>query len=119
MKFKTYKAARNYLIARIEKVGVDVRDVNLDRFMSDLFRGRGVGSNFELELRSHQDTFLATVRALRIPRRGTVGDDHWEAAVRRMGAYMGIYYTAGDADGLARDVADHALFAKYMLEEAL
>ena len=119
MKFKTYKAARNYLIARIEKVGIDVRDVNLDLLMSDLFRGKGVGTDFELELRPLQDTFLATVRALRIPRRGTVGDEHWEAAVRRLGASMGVSYTATDADGLARDVAEHALFAQHMAEEAL
>lgn len=119
MKFKTYKAARNYLIARIEKAGIDVRDVNLDSLMSDLFRGNGVGADFELELRPLQDTFSATVRALRIPRRGTVGDVQWEKAVRRLGVYMGVFYTAADADGLARDVAEHALFAKHMLEEAL
>lgn len=119
MKFKTYKAARNYLIARVENVGIDVRDVNFDLLMSDLFRGKGVGADFELELRPRQDTFSAIVRGLRIPRRGTVGDGQWEAAVRRMGAYMGIYYTAGDADGLARDLVEHALFANHMLEEAL
>lgn len=116
MKFKTYKAARNYLIARIEKVGIDVRDVNLDLLMNDLFRGTGVGADFELELHPVQDTFLAIVRALRIPRRGTVSDEQWEATVRRLGSYMGVFYTAADADGLARDVAEHALFAKYMQE---
>lgn len=119
MKFKTYKAARNYLINRIEKVGIDVRDVNLDLLMSELFRGRGVGADFELELRSNQDTFSATVRALHIPRRGTVRDEQWEATVRRLGMYMGVFYTATDADGLARDVAEHGLFAHHMLMEAL
>ena len=119
MKFKTYKAARNYLIARIEKAGIDVRDVNLDLLMNDLFRGRGVGADFELELRPVKDTFSTTVRALRIPRRGTVGDEHWEAAVRRLGAYMGVFYTATDADGLARDIAEYSLFAQHMTEEAL
>lgn len=119
MKFKTYKAARNYLIARIEKVGIDVRDVNLDSLMNDLFRGTGVGDDFELELRHLRDTFSPTVKALRVPRRGTVSDEHWEAAVRRLGAYMGIYYTAGDADALERDVVEHALFAQRMMEGAL
>lgn len=119
MKFKTYKAARNYLIARVEKVGIDVRDVNLDLLMNDLFRGRGVGADFELELCSVQDTFPAVVRALRIPRRGTVADEQWEATVRRLGAYMGVFYTATDADGLARDIAEHVLFARHMLEGAL
>ena len=119
MKFKTYKAAKNYLVARIEKVGIDVRDVNLDLLMSELFRGTGVGADFELELRPAQDTFSATVKALRIPRRGTVGDVQWEAAVRRLGSYMGVFYTATDADGLACDVAEHCLFARHMLEEAL
>lgn len=119
MKFKTYKAARNYLIARTEKVGIDVRDVNFDLLMSELFRGSGVGANFELELRPSSDTFAAIVRALRIPRRGTMCDECWEAAVRRLGAYMGTFYTADDADGLARDIAEHALFAKHMLEGAL
>lgn len=119
MKFKTYKAARNYLVTHIEKVGVDVRDVNLDLLVNELFRGRGVGADFELELRPIQDTFPAVVRSLRISRRGTVSDKQWEAAVRRLGAYMGIYYTAGDADGLARDLAEHGLFARHMLEGAL
>lgn len=119
MKFKTYKAARNYLITRIEAVGVDVRDVNLDLLMNDLFRGRGVGADFELTLRPAQDTFSAVVRALRIPRRGTVGDEQWEATVRRLGEYMGVFYTATDADGLARDIAEHGLFARHMLEEGL
>lgn len=119
MKFKTYKAARNYLVARVERVGIDVRDVNLDSLMSDLFRCSGVGADFELELRPHLDTFAATVRALRIPRRGTVKDEQWEAVVRRLGAYMGVFYTATDADGLARDVVEHGLFANHMLEEAL
>lgn len=119
MKFKTYKAARNYLIARIEKVEIDVRDVNLDRLMTEVFRGKGVGNDFELELRTHQNSFSAILRALRIPRRGTVGDRQWEAAVRRLGAYMGMYYAADDADGLARELADQALFAHHMAEEAL
>ena len=119
MKFKTYKAARNYLITRIEKVGVDVRDVNLDRLMTEMFIGRGVGDDFELELRARQNTFPAILRALRIPHRGTVSDEQWMTIVRRMGMYMGICYAADDADGLARDVAEHALFAKYMSEEAL
>lgn len=119
MKFKTYKAARNYLINRIEKVGIDVRDVNLDLLMNDLFEGRGVGADFELMLRPVQNTFSSTVRALRIPRRGTVGDEQWEATVRRLGAYMGVFYTATDADGLACDIAEHGLFARHMLEEAL
>lgn len=119
MKFKTYKAARNYLIARIEKAGIDVRDVNLDSLMNDLFRGKGVGADFELELRPLSDTFTATVKALRIPRRGTVSDDRWEAAVRRLGAYMGVFYTAASPDELARDIMEQGLFAKHMLEEAL
>jgi hypothetical protein len=119
MKFKTYKAAKNHLINRIEKVGIDVRDVNLDSLMNDLFVGEGVGVDFELKLRSFGESFSATVRALRIPRRGTVSDEHWEAAVRRLGAYMGIYYTAADADGLERDLVEHALFAQHMVEEAL
>lgn len=119
MKFKTYKAARNYLVARIETVGVNVRDVNLDRLMMEMFRGKGVGSDFELELHARQNTFPAILRALRIPRRGTVSDEHWTTAVRRMGMYMGIYYAADDADGLAREVADQALFAQHMAEEAL
>lgn len=119
MKFKTYKAARNYLVARVEKVGIDVRDINIDSLMSDMFKGSGVGADFELELRPLSDTFTSTVRALRIPRRGTVCDKHWEAAVRRLGAYMGIYYTAADADGLERDLVEYALFANRMLEGAL
>lgn len=119
MIFKTYKAARNYLIARIEKVGIDVRDVNVDMLMTDLFRGKGVGADFELELIPSLDTFAATVRALRIPRRGEVRDECWEASVRRLGAYMGAPYTAGDAEGLARDIEEYALFAQHMLEEAL
>lgn len=119
MKFKTYKAARNYLIARIERVGIDVRDINLDSLMSDLFKGSGVGADFELELRPLSDAFAATVRALRIPRRGSMSDDHWEAVVRRLGAYMGVFYTAETPDELAHDIEEHGLFAKYMLEEAL
>ena len=119
MKFKTYKAAKNYLIDRVEKIGIDVRDINIDMLMCDLFKGRGVGDDFELELQHLPDTFSATVRALRVPRRGTVSDEHWEAAVRRLGAYMGIYYTAGDADGLERDVVEYALFAQRMMEGAL
>lgn len=119
MKFKSYKAAKNYLVARIEKVGIDVRDVNIDMLMCDLFKGSGVGADFELELQPVSDTFSATVRALRIPRRGTVCDKHWEAAVRRLGAYMGVCYTAGDADGLARDIEEHAVFAQHIVEGAL
>lgn len=119
MKFKTYKAARNYLVAHVERVGVDVRDVNLDRLMTEVFTGKGVGDNFELELRAPQDTFPAILRALRIPRRGTVSDEHWTTAVRRMGTYMGTSYAAEDADGLARELADQALFAQYMVEGAL
>lgn len=119
MKFKTYKAARNYLITRIETVGVNVRDVNVDHLMTEVFIGRGVGDNFELELRARQNTFSAILRALRIPRRGTVSDEHWMTAVRRMGMYMGTFYAAEDADGLARELVDQALFAQHMLEEAL
>lgn len=119
MKFKTYKAAKNYLIARIETVGVDVRDVNLDRLMTELFIGKGVGDNFELELRARQNTLPAILRALRIPRRGTVSDEHWTTAVRRMGMYMGTSYAAEDADELAAELADQALFAQHMMEEAL
>lgn len=119
MKFKTYKAARNYLVTRVESVGVEVRDVNLDRLMIETFIGTGVGNNFELTLRTRQNTFPAIVRALRIPRRGTVSDEQWTTAVRRLGAYMGTYYAAEDADGLARELADQALFAQHMAEEAL
>lgn len=119
MKFKTYKAARGYLITRVEGVGVDVRDINFDRLMIEAFRGNGVGDNFELELRARQNTFPAILRALRIPRRGTVSDEHWTTAVRRMGAYMGIYYDADDADELACELADQALFAQHMAKEAL
>jgi len=119
MKFKTYKAARNYLIDRIEVVGVNVRDVNIDRLMAEVFIGKGVGDDFELELRARQNTFPAILRALRIPRRGTVSDEHWTTVVRRLGAYMGIYYAAEDADGVAVELADQVLFAQYMAEEAL
>lgn len=119
MKFKTYKAARNYLVTRVEAVGVDVRDVNLDRLMIDVFTGKGVGDDFELELRARQNTFPAILRALRIPRRGTVSDEHWTTSVRRMGMYMGTYYAAEDADGLERELRDQALFAQHMAEEAL
>lgn len=119
MKFKTYKAARNYLITRVEAVGVDVRDVNIDRLMIEVFKGRGVGNNFELELRARQNTFPDILRALRIPRRGTVADEQWTTAVRRLGTYMGLFYEAEDADGLARELADQALFSQYMAEEAL
>ena len=119
VKFRTYKAARNYLATRVEEVGVDVRDVNLDRLATEVFRGKGVGDNFELELRARQNTFPAILRALRIPRRGTVSDEHWATAVRRMGMYMGTYYAAEDADGLARELEDQALFAQYMAKEAL
>lgn len=119
MKFKTYKAARNYLITRAESVGVDVKDVNIDRLMTETFIGSGVGNDFELELRARQNTFPALLRALRIPRRGTVSDEHWATAVRRIGMYMGMSYAAEDTDGLARELADQALFAQHMLEEAL
>ena len=119
VKFKTYKAARNYLVTRIEAVGVDVRDVNVDCLMINLFKCKGAGDNFELELHARQDTFSAILRALRIPRRGTVSDEHWTMAVRRMGTYMGMTYAAEDADGLARELADQALFARHMAEEAL
>lgn len=119
MKFKTYKAARNYLITRIEAVGVDVRDINLDRLMTETFIGRGVGIDFELEMVPHQDTFSAILRSLRIPRRGTVSDEHWTTAVRRLGRYMDTFYAAEDADALALELRDQALFAQYMAEEAL
>lgn len=119
MKFKTYKAARNYLITRIEKLGIDVRDISLDSLMSVLFVGKGVGVDFELELRSLDETFSATLRALRIPRRGTVSDEHWTRAVRRLGGYMGTYYAAEDADALAVELKDQALFAQLMVEGAL
>lgn len=119
MKFKTYKAARNYLVTRIEYIGVDVRDVNLDQLMIEVFTGKGVGDDFELELRVRRDTFSAILKALRIPRRGTVSDEHWTTAVRRMGTYMGTFYVAEDADGLARELADQALFAQHMVGEAL
>lgn len=119
MKFKTYKGARNYLISRVEAVGVDVRDINLDRLATEMFIGKGVGDNFELELRARQNAFPAILRALRIPRRGTVSDEHWATAARRMGAYMGTSYAAEDADGLARELADQAMFAQHMAEEAL
>jgi hypothetical protein len=119
MNFKTYKAAKNYIINRIEKLGIDVRDINLDFLMNDLFVGKGVGVDFELESRTLDEPFLATVWALRVPRRGTVSDEQWEASVRRLGAYMGIYYTAADADGLERDLVEYALFSQHMVEEAL
>lgn len=119
MKFKTYKAAKNYLVDRVEKIGIDVRDINIDMLMCDLFKGSGVGADFELELHSPSDTFPATVRALRVPRRGTVCDKCWEATMRRLGDYMGMYYMAGDADGLARDIKQQAMFAQHMVKEAL
>lgn len=119
MKFKTYKAARNYLIARVETVGVNMEDINIDRLMTETFIGKGVGANFELELIPHQDTFSAILRSLRIPRRGTVSDEHWAMAVRRLGAYMGTCYAVEDADALAVELRDQALFAQFMLEEAL
>lgn len=119
MKFKTYKAARNYLVTRIEAVGVNVKDVNLDRLMTETFIGRGIGSNFELELVPRQDTFSAILRSLRIPRRGTVADEHWTTSVRRLGGYMGAHYVAEDADALAVELRDQALFAQFMVEEAL
>ena len=119
MKFKTYKAAKNYLVTRIEMVGVDVKDINLDKLMTETFTSRGVGNNFELELVPRQDTFSAILRALRIPRRGTVTDEHWTTAVRRLGGYMGTCYAAEGADALATELRDQALFAQFMLEEAL
>ena len=119
MKFKTYKAARNYLITRIELVGVNVKDINLDRLMTETFISRGVGNNFELELVRRQNTFSAILRALRIPRRGTVSDEHWTTVVRRLGGYMGTCYAAEDADALAVELRDQALFAQFMVEEAL
>ena len=119
MKFKTYKAARNYLITRIEAVGVDVKDINLDRLMTETFIGRGLGANFELELVPRQDTFSAILRALRIARRGTVTDEHWMMVVRRLGGYMGTCYAAEDADALVTELRDQALFAQFMVEEAL
>lgn len=119
MKFKSYKAARNYLITRIEAVGVNVKDVNLDRLMTETFTGTGIGANFELELAPRQDTFSAILRALRIPHRGTVTDEQWTTAVRRLGGYMGTFYAAEDADALAVELGDHALFAQFMAEEAL
>lgn len=119
MKFKTYKAARNYLITRIEAVGVDVKDINIDRLMTETFIGRGLGTDFELEQVPLQDTFSAILRALRIPRRGTVSDGHWTTAVRRLGGYMGTHYAAEDADALVTELKDQALFAQFMVEEAL
>jgi hypothetical protein len=119
MKFKTYKAARNYLIARIEAIGVNIKDINLDRLMTETFTGKGMGANFELELVPRQDTFSAILRALRIPRRGTVTDEHWTTVVRRLGGYMGTYYAAEDADALAVELRDQALFSQFMMEEAL
>lgn len=119
MKFKTYKAARNYLVNRVELVGVDVRDINFDRLMTETFISRGVGDNFELELVPLQDSFSATLRALRIPRRGTVSDEHWTTAMRRLGGYMGTQYSGSDADELAVELRDQALFAQFLLEEAL
>lgn len=119
MKFKTYKAARNYLIARVEAAGVDVKDINLDRLMTEMFTGTGHGANFELEPAPRQDAFSPILRALRIPPRGTVSDEHWMTAVRRLGGYMGTYYAAEDADALATELRDQALFAQFMAEEAL
>lgn len=119
MKFKTYKAARNYLITHIEAVGVDVNDVNVDQLMTETFTSRGTGVNFELELVPLQDTFSSTLRALRIPRRGTVSDERWMMSVRRLGGYMGTDYAAEDADAMAVELRDQALFAQFMLEEAL
>ena len=119
MKFKTYKAARNYLVTRVEAVGVDVKDINFDRLMTETFIGRGMGSNFELESVPCQDTFSAILRSLRIPRRGTVTDEHWMKVVKRLGGYMGTHYAAEDADELAIELRDQALFAQFMLEEAL
>lgn len=119
MKFKTYKAAKNYLIARIEKMGIDVRDINVDMLVYNSFKGSGTGANFELELQPLSNTFSATLQALRVPRRGTVCDECWEAAVRRLGAYMEVHYTAKGADALARDVKEYALFTQHIAEEAL
>ena len=119
MKFRTYKAARNYLITRIERAGVDVKDINVDRLMTETFTSRGLGVNFELELVPRQDSFSATLRSLRIPRRGTVTDEHWMTAMRRLGGYVGMYYAADDGDALAAELRDNALFAQFMVEEAL
>lgn len=119
MKFKTQKAARNHLITRVEMAGIDVRDINIDQLTTKLFTCKGVGDNFELEFRTHQNTFPEVLRALRIPRRGTVCDKCWTAAVRRIGSYTGMSYAAEDADSLATELADQALFAQHMLEEAL
>ena len=119
MKFKTYKAARNYLITRVEAAGIDVRDVNIERLMIEVFKGKGVGDDFELEPREPQDTLPPVLRALRTPRRGTVSDECWTTTVRRIGTYMGMFYEAEDADGLARELVDQAMFARYMVEEAL
>ena len=96
-----------------------VRDVNLDLLTNDLFVGKGVGDEFELELAPCQDTFPSILRALRIPRRGTVSDEHWTMAVRRLGGYMGTYYEAEDADALAAELRYQALFTQFMVEEAL
>lgn len=119
MKFKTYKAARNYLITSVEAAGIDVRDVNIERLMIELFKRKCVGHDFEFELRVPQDTFPPLLRALRTPRRGTVSDECWTTTVRRIGMYMGMFYDAEDADGLACELADQVMFARYMVEEAL
>lgn len=119
MKFKTHKAARNYLVTRVEMAGINVKDINLDQLITEMFISRGRGTNFELELVPRQDTLLAILRALRIPRRGTVSDEHWTAAVKRLAAYTGMYYIAEDADALATELGEQALFAQFMMEEAL
>lgn len=119
MKFKTQKAARNYLIARIEMLKIDVRDINIDQLVTEVFTCKGVGNNFELELRTGQHLFPCVLKALRIPRRGTVCDKCWTEAVKRLGAYMGTYYAAESADELAVELKDQVMFAQYMVEGAL
>ena len=119
MKFKTQKAARNYLIARIEMLGIDVRDINIDQLVTEVFICKGVGDTFELELRTGQHLFSHVLKALRIPRRGTVCDKCWTKAVKRLGAYMGTYYVAEGADELAVELRDQAMFTRHMVERAL
>ena len=119
MKFKTYKSARAHLASRVERAGIDVRDVNLDRLTSEAFTSKGLGNDFELSLRSVSEPLPAILRALRIPRRGTVSDEDWMAAVKRLGVYMGVCYAAEDADALAVELEDQCMFARHMVEEAL
>nr|DAJ29399.1 MAG TPA: protease [Caudoviricetes sp.] len=119
MKFKTQKAARNYLITRTEMLGIDVRDINIDQLVTEVFICKGVGDNFELEFRTGQHVFPRILKALRIPRRGTVCDRCWTKTVRRLGAYMGMSYTAEDADELTVELKEQAMFAQHMMEEAL